>query len=35
VTPNASDFIGPIKPLLESLQGLGETTSVDGQGIVE
>jgi hypothetical protein len=34
--PNASDFIQPIKPTnLSSLQGLGSTSRVDGQGIVE
>jgi hypothetical protein len=36
LTPNASDFIHPIKPTkLSSLQGLGSTSRVDGQGIVE
>jgi hypothetical protein len=36
ISPNISDFVGPItKPFCESLQGLGESTKVDGQGIIE
>jgi hypothetical protein len=36
ISPNVSDFVGPItKPFCESLQGLGESTKVDGQGIIE
>jgi hypothetical protein len=36
LTPNISDFIGPIKaPNLKSLHGLGEPTSVEWQGIIE
>jgi hypothetical protein len=36
VIPNTSDCIGPIKqPVCESLQGLGDSSKVDGQGIIE
>jgi hypothetical protein len=36
VTPLVSDFVGPIpKPSRQSLQGLGDSTKVDGQGIIE
>jgi hypothetical protein len=36
VTPNIADFVGPIKKsCCGSLQGLGDTTRVDGEGIME
>lgn len=36
VTPNIGDFVGPIKTsCCGSLQGLGDTTRVDGEGIME
>lgn len=36
LTPNFKDFIGPVSPPdLKSLQGLGSSSSVQGQGIVE
>jgi hypothetical protein len=36
VSPNISDFVGPIEPpIAKTLQGLGDTCVVDGQGIIE
>jgi hypothetical protein len=36
ISPNISDFIGTIKkPSCETLQGLGDSSKVDGQGIIE
>jgi hypothetical protein len=36
VTPNIADFVGPIKTsCCGSLQGLGDTKRVDGEGIME